>query len=201
MKLFRQTVQPRRGVKRGVALMEQIARGVIDIEQHGMKAAGRIGGIDPRCRWLEHPKEISLHEATSRIAAELFTKRNQAALVPSDDRSECFHDNQASHRIVREGGCCGVAQSESAHHDVHRSWTCWGEAQVCERDFDSCEQAGHEESLSQLHFEHFEVAERSYPPPAQDEFTQRGLAVIQLFEVSAHCAENHLSGCAWRGSS
>jgi hypothetical protein len=173
--------------------VEEIARGVIDIEEDSVKSAPGRRGVEAGGGSGESEK-VTMDQAATRIARERRAERYEAALMPFDHGVEGIDDNQFAHRRMLERGDGGVAEPESAHDDIAWTGVEVGQAEIGERDFDFVEEARHEKVVPELHLEDFEVIQRPQAAAAEREVAENGFPEIEFGKVSAHLLVACLQG-------
>lgn len=177
--------QPTGRIEGAVACVEQVARGVIDIQKNGVKATTGRFGIEPRGRSSER-KEISMDESASWIAGQRGADRDEAAPVPVDDRPQRINDDQLPRARMFQRRHRGVAEPESSHDDIPRSRLERRQTEIGERDFDVVEEARHEKRVAELHLEDFEIVQRAHSASAQREVAERRGLEIEFGKIAAH---------------
>ena len=165
--------------------MEEIVRGVIDIEQDGVEATAGGGRIET-VGGCGEGEEVGQHEAAARVFGKDRAERNETALVPFDDGIEGLDYDQFAHCGMLQRRDRRVAEPEPAHDDIPRSRIERREAEVGESDFDFVKEARHEELLAQLDLEDFEIIHSPHAAAAQGKVPQRGCSEIEFGKISAH---------------
>ena len=183
-KVTREIFQPVRRVERGVTGMQDVPRGVVNIQQDGMKTPGGIFRIQAGGTNL--CKKIRMDKTAARIVGKFPTQRDESRPMPFDDGSQEIDHEECLHAgfIQRRPG--GVAKPEAAHHNVKRVARNRSKTQGGQGDFNRMEETRHEKLLPQLHFINIPLAEGGNAAAAQGQFPQRGVAMIEFFKVYAH---------------
>ncbi len=187
LELSGERAQSGRRIEVTVARVEEVARGVVDVEEDGLEAATGLRGIEARGGRGEG-EEVAVDEAAAWIAGEHGAERDEAAPMPVDHGVEEIDDDQLADRRVLQRGDGGVTEPEAAHHHIARTGSERGEAEIGEGDFDFVEEARHEEVLPELHLEDLEIIERPHAAPAQGEIAERRFSEIEFGKVAAHRA-------------
>ena len=100
LEVFGHPPQPRRRVEGGVAAVQQVARRVVDVDEHGVEPRRRLGP-EPEAVG-DQGEEVAVHEATARVVDEHVGVRHQAPLVPLDHVGQRLDDVQGPHPRVLE---------------------------------------------------------------------------------------------------
>ena len=116
MELLRQQAQAGGAVKAPVAIVEQVRRRVIDIQQDRVELAA--GGVGIESRPEGELEEIAMDEAAAGIGGESRSERNQPLLVPFDHRLQVIDDDQGPDTSVLQSRPSGVSEPQSADHDI-----------------------------------------------------------------------------------
>ncbi len=173
--------QPVGGVERRVARVQHVPRGVVDVDQQHV--VRRRAAVERRAR-ADRREEVGRDEAGPGVAGQRPRAREQAALVPADDRGQCLDDRQRGDPVVLEGGECRAPQPEPADEHVEAGARVRGQAEPGELDLGDREEARHEVLLAQPHLEHVHVEHRLAAPPQRDLAHRRRLPV-ELLEARA----------------
>src|SRR5437763_1951238 len=83
-----------------VARMEQVSRGVIDVEKDGVEFLAGVFRIESV--GVDRREEICVDEAAALIGAKLRAQWDQSAMMPIDHRLQRIDDGQGSHGWVLE---------------------------------------------------------------------------------------------------
>jgi hypothetical protein len=134
--------EPLARVEGAVSFVNEILRGVVDVQQNGMEASARIVGIES-LRSCES-KEVTWKVAAARVRGELGTERDETLFVPGDDLGKDLDHVECIDALVLEGCLSGVAQSQSAHHDIKFGFIEESQSEVCEGDLHGGEETRHE---------------------------------------------------------
>lgn len=185
VELCRELAEGSGGIERGVAGVEEVLGGVVDVEEDGVEAAGGIFGVEAGGGSGRQREEIAVDEAAARVGGERRAERDEAAFVPFDDGGEGVDDEERSDGVVPERGGGGVAEAETTDDDVERAGEV-GQSEVGEGDFDVVEEAGHEELLAEFDFVNFEVIELRESAAAEGEVAEGGGSEVEFFEGAAH---------------
>jgi len=172
---------------------------MVDVEQHGMEKPPGLVRIETVLRIAGEGEEIAVDQAAARVAGELPAEGNQSSLMPLDHRIQRLDDEERAHRGIPERGDRCVAQPQTADHHVPLPRVERREAEIGERDFDFVEEARHEESVPELHFEDFHPIERGDSPAPQGQISERRFAEVEFSEVGAHVIGISGPGPGWCG--
>ena len=186
MKLIGKVSQPPRLVKRPVARVQEVARGVVDIQKYRMKPSPRLRGVKALLRRLSQGKEIAVDKTAAGVAGQGRPQRDQTLTMPVDHRVQRLHNEKGPHRRVLQ--CChgGVAQPQPAHDDIERRGVEGGQTEPGQRNFHLVEQTGHEERLAEFHLEDLDVPQHGDAASAESDFAEGRCAAVQNGEVLAH---------------
>jgi hypothetical protein len=146
-------------IESAVAAVEQLARRVVDVQQHRVKTPTRRGGIEAARRIGGEDEEVTLDQTTAGIGSEFATQRHKTVAMPADHRGHAVHHEQFANPRFPQGRRRGVAQAETADDDVEFVALRLGESEIGECLFDDVKEARHEEFVAQLHLQNFEVVE------------------------------------------
>lgn len=166
---------------------------MIDVQEHGVKALAGGRRIEARAG-IGQREEIAVNQSAAWIASELCSEGDETALMPFDDGLERVDHDERAHAGMRERRRRGIPEAEATHHDIPFAGVQRGEPEVRERDFRFVEKARHEESLAKLYFKDLEAFQHEHAPPAQGQFTERGLPVVEFFKVFGHTTQ-FLTAC------
>src|SRR3546814_17387464 len=93
-----------------------MGRRVIDIDDDRI-VAGAGGFAEPV--WCSgEGEEIALKQAATRVAGYRLAQRQLALLVPFDDLGDQFDDGQRGDPRIVENRLGGIAETETADHDI-----------------------------------------------------------------------------------
>tara|TARA_B100001115_G_scaffold113725_1_gene84334 strand:+ start:966 stop:1256 length:291 start_codon:yes stop_codon:yes gene_type:complete len=74
-----------------MALVNQVSRGMINIEENGIEAASRLPGIESLT--CSEGEKVSFDKATARISVYFLPEWHEFPLVPSDHSGQgLYHD-------------------------------------------------------------------------------------------------------------
>ena len=128
-----------------------------------------------------------MHEPAAWVVGEFGTERGEVLAVPVDDGLEGVDHVEGSDARVVQGGACGVAESESADHDVDRVVGDGIEAESSEGFLSVGEQARHEPVAAEHHLEHVDLS-CWFQPSAKDDIAHWCGRPGELFVRPAHVA-------------
>ena len=177
-------------VKRAVARVQQVARRMVDVQQHGVELPARRGRIEARFRAGGQREKVAVDEPAAGIGGEFETERNHATRVPFDDGFQCFDDEQRAHRRVFQGRARGVSEAQSADDHVPRRVRQSRQSQIGERDLDLVKQARHEKGVAEFHLEDFQAIQRVDAAAAQGQISERSMAMVEFGKVGAHGSDS-----------
>ena len=112
--------------------------------------------------------------------------------MPFDHLGEGVDDQQRTDVLVLQHGLCRVTESEAAHDHLWSFRRQFGEGEVGQLDLGDGEQARHQELVVELDLVDVRAG-AGIAPPAQGEFAQRGLAVVEFLETSTHAQARYLA--------
>ena len=138
-------------VQRRVARMQQVARGMIDIDQHRIEAAAwclRIESIDG----VRHREEIAMDQPAARIRRQVRPKRQQAALVPFDHLGQRIDHDERSHPRIFQHRLRGVTKPEPANDHIEVRSLQRRQSQPRQRNLRGREQARHQKLVAEFYF-------------------------------------------------
>tara|TARA_B100001079_G_C15937953_1_gene309371 strand:- start:67 stop:348 length:282 start_codon:yes stop_codon:yes gene_type:complete len=87
-----QTPETGQRVETLMTLVDQISRGVVDIEEDGIKAAPGLLGIESLA--CSEREKVTLDKTTSRIGMYFLPQWYDLLLMPSDHCRQCFYHNE-----------------------------------------------------------------------------------------------------------
>ena len=164
-------------VQVGVARVELVLGGVVDVEQNRIPRALRVGA--------HHGEEVGLDERGARVVNKRSGCRQQFALMPPDHRIQGFNHVEPGHACIGERGDRRVAEPEPADDHVERIPLRSREPQMRELLLCDDEQRRHEVLLTELDFINLRSCCGLKTPP-QHEVAHRRCDVVELFEAGDH---------------
>ena len=84
--LRREPAQSVRLVKHPVTRVQQIARGVVNVQKCGMKPAAGLSGIKTLFGRTGHGKKVAVDEPATGVAGQRRAQRNESLVVPVNHR-------------------------------------------------------------------------------------------------------------------
>ena len=106
------------GVEGGVALVEEVVGGVIDIEEDGVEGAGGFLRVEAGGGVGGEGEEVGEDEVAAGIGDEAGAEGDEAGLVPVDDGGHELDDVKGGDAGVIEDGGGGVAEAEATDDDA-----------------------------------------------------------------------------------
>ena len=190
-------LQAFRSVESGVPGVQPMPRRVVDIEQDGVKLTPQPGiiespdGIGGQC------KEIAFHIAGAGIGRQSCTQGNHPVPVPADYWFEIIDYHHLPNPGMAKycGRCVTEPQSADHHVNLARCLPNGGKTEIGKRLLHDVEETAHQElAVEDDLMGHF-VPQHRNPPPPQDQFPERGDAVVEFLKGLFH----QLEGCPVTG--
>ena len=174
-----------------MGLVEDMAGGVVDIQQDGVELTSRLLRVEAFAG-LREGEEVAFDKAAAGIVGQLGSQGDQVALVPADDRGEGLDDQQGAYAAIGECRGGGITQAEAADHYIE--WavvTGGGQSQQRQLRFTDVKQARHQKFVAQLHLIDFDAAQTHLHAPAQTDLAERCRLTVEFREHSAHVGRSH----------
>ena len=172
-------------VERRIGRVQHVGRRMVDVEQDRVEAARRMVRVEAGFRRSRHREKIAMDEAAARIRRQQLAERQEALLVPFDDRLHGVdHQHRGDLRVLERGGG-GVAEPQPADHDLQFGQIEFIERQAGKSLFRSRELRRHEEVVIELDLVDVAALGKVLPAP-QHERAERCHLVVQFLEKPAH---------------
>lgn len=184
MQVAGEIFQSVRLIKIRVRRMQPMARRVINVQKDRVKFSTGIFRIEIGRAHLR--EEIRVKKTAARIGSEFGSERHEALLMPFDDGCEEIDDNQGIDPRILQRGPRGVTEPETTDDYVQRVAIDRRETEIGQGDLDHMKQTRHEKFVAELNFINLQIIERDDAAPAEIEFAERRLAMIEFLKVEGH---------------
>src|SRR5699024_2884351 len=101
----------------GVAGMEDVSRGVVDVYNDCVEELLRSRGVEAGIVG-HHGEEVAMYELASWVCGDASDLWKKLQFVPVDHLAERFHHHQRAHAGVLEDCTCSVAKTKASDDDV-----------------------------------------------------------------------------------
>src|SRR4051812_32894936 len=186
MQILDELPQSRRRIERGMAGMQYVSRGVVDIKKDGVEAPARYLRIETDGAF-GHREEVASLQANPWIRRQFGGVGKQQTLMPADDFLERFHHHERMNAGILERRLCGVAEPQSPDDDVELGIGGLSQPEARERYLSHREQARHQELVAELDLVHVDLEHR-LDSPAQADDPHAGLRPVENLEACTHDA-------------